>query len=368
MSSKPPNLSKLESLAVYATEGAIPEYLTLREIQQEKADDFVRGVLNTIIEKDILQRLDIRDKHNFNKIIDFVLDSVGSFVSPRSISDTLRTNGFVVDKEAVAKYLDAMCEAFLLHKVPRYEIKGKGLLQTLNKYYLVDPCFRRVRLRRDMKKDIPHWLENVVYFELLRRNRDVYIGKFRDKEIDFVVTDRNGYTSYYQVAWTTMNRPETLERELAPLRSINDSNPKFLLTTDIDVNPVYDGIQKLNVMDWLLSAPDALATAEIPQPTPPAKQTPEQTAGEGLGIKTDGGLGKRLGMKLGIKLGINHEKIIDLIKENPCVTMSEIAEKLKVSDTSIEKSIQRLKALGILTRVGARKNGHWQLAEQTNHS
>jgi len=248
---KSPNLSKLESLAIYIIEGGVPEYYKQKNISQKQADEFVRSVLNTIIEKDIFERLNVRDKHDFNKIIDFAFDSVGSFVSPRSISDTLRTHGTIVDKQIVAKYLDALCDAFLLYKVPRYEIKGKGLLQTLNKYYLVDPCFRKVRLKRSMQPDRTHWLENMVYLELLRRYRDVYVGKINNLEVDFVVTDREGYTSYYQVAWTT-TQSETLERELASLRAIKDSNPKYLLTTDVDLNPVYDGIRKLNVADWML--------------------------------------------------------------------------------------------------------------------
>jgi predicted AAA+ superfamily ATPase len=249
---KPPNLPKIESLAVYALEGGFPEYHHQLGTGRRQADDFMKGVLNSIVEKDIFGRLDIRDKHDFNKIIDFAFDSVGSFVSPRSISDTLRSQGTVVDKQAVARYLDALCDAFLLYKVPRYEIKGKGLLQTLNKYYLVDPCFRKVRLQRGMEGDISHWLENVVYFELLRRNRDVYVGKIGNKEVDFVVVDHDGYTSYYQVAWK-IPTPETLARELAPLNAIKDSNPKYLLTADIDFNPVYNGIRKYNVADWLLA-------------------------------------------------------------------------------------------------------------------
>jgi predicted AAA+ superfamily ATPase len=250
--SKSSNLSKMESLGIYITEGGIPEYYNQKSVKQKQADDFIKSVLDSIIEKDIFQRLKIKDKHDFNKIIDFVFDSVGSYISPRSISNTLRSNGTIVDNKTVAKYLDALCDAFLLYKAPRYEIKGKGLLQTLNKYYLVDPCFRKVRLRRDMKKDISHWLENIVYFELLRRNRDVYVGKINNKEVDFVVTDHDGYTSYYQVAWTT-TQPETLDRELASLNAIGDSNPKYLLTTDIDLNPVYNGIRKLHVADWMLS-------------------------------------------------------------------------------------------------------------------
>jgi predicted AAA+ superfamily ATPase len=248
---KSPNLSKMDSLGNYVIEGGVPEYFNQKNISQKQADDFMQSVLNTIIEKDIFQRLNIKDKHDFNKIIDFVFDSVGSFVSPRSISDTLRTHGTVVDNKTVAKYLDALCDAFLLYKVPRYEIKGKGLLQTLNKYYLVDPCFRKVRLKRSIQTDRSHWLENTVYLELLRRYREVYVGKIDNKEVDFVVIDHAGYTSYYQVAWTTMD-DETLKRELAPLNAIKDSSPKYLLTADYDMNPVYNGIRKLNVADWLL--------------------------------------------------------------------------------------------------------------------
>lgn len=259
---KSPNLSKQETLANYIQEGGIPEYYKQKTITQKQADSFIQSVLSTIVEKDIFQRLGITNKHDFNKIIDFIFDSVGSYVSPRSISDTLRTNGTVVDKQTVAKYLDAMCEAYLIYKVPRYEIKGKGLLQTLNKYYLVDPCFRKVRLKRDMVKDRSHWLENTVYLELLRRYRDVYIGKINNLEVDFVVVDYNGYTSYFQVSWTTDNS-ETLARELASLKAIKDSNPKYLLTTDIDFNPVYEGIRKINVVDWLMQKYDQNAIGII---------------------------------------------------------------------------------------------------------
>jgi predicted AAA+ superfamily ATPase len=102
-----------------------------------------------------------------------------------------------------------------------------------------------------MQVDIGRLLENVIYLELLRRYERVYIGKVRDKEVDFVVEDIKGYISYYQVAYSTMEA-STLERELASLKAINDSNPKYLLTMDYDLNPVYDGIRKLNVIDWLL--------------------------------------------------------------------------------------------------------------------
>lgn len=251
---KSPNLSKNEILANFIHFGGIPEYQNQLAINEKQANLFAESVLRTIVEKDIFQRLKITNKHDFNKIMDSVFDAVGSYVSPRSISDTLRSNGTIVDKQTVAKYLDAMCEAYLIYKVPRYEIKGKGLLQTLNKYYVVDPCFAKVRLKKAVVRDRSHWLENMVYLELVRRNKDVFIGKRNNYEVDFVVVDAQGYTSYYQVAWTT-EAAETLERELRPLKAIKDSNPKYLLTTDMDFNPVYEGIRKLNVIDWMLQNP-----------------------------------------------------------------------------------------------------------------
>ena len=175
--SKSPNLSKNEILANFIHFGGMPEYIKQLSINEKQADLFAQSILKTIIEKDIFQRLNITNKHDFNKIVDFIFDSVGSYVSPRSISDTLRSSGTVVDKETVAKYLDALCEAYLIYKVPRFEIKGKGLLQTLNKYYVVDPCFAKVRLKKAVLKDRSHWLENMVYLELLRRNKEVFIGK-----------------------------------------------------------------------------------------------------------------------------------------------------------------------------------------------
>jgi len=147
--------------------------------------------------------------------------------------------------------LEYLTEAFLLYKVGRYDVKGKKHLQTLDKYYLADPVFRKIRLGKKSDDDRGHMLENMVYLELLRRNRYVYIGKVRDAEIDFVAVDKQGYVSYYQVAYTVLDEA-TLERELAPLLAIKDSNAKYLLSTDWDVDPVYNGIRKLNVMEWLL--------------------------------------------------------------------------------------------------------------------
>jgi predicted AAA+ superfamily ATPase len=245
------SLSKMDILGNFIYTGGIPQTVNLFRRSPEQADTFLNGILNTIIEKDIFTRREIYNKPTFHKIVDFLLDSIGSFVSPSSISKAFKSDGIIIDNKTVAQYLDYLASAFLFYKVPRYNIKGKNLLRTLDKYYVADTGFRRARLSKRYGADVGHLLENVVYLELKRRNKRVFIGKIRDMEIDFVVEDNQGYISYYQVAWSVTD-PVTLERELAPLRAIRDSNPKYLLTADWDVNPVYDGIRKYNVADWLL--------------------------------------------------------------------------------------------------------------------
>jgi predicted AAA+ superfamily ATPase len=235
----------------YLFEGGLPQAIQLRQVSDD-ADEFLRGVLSTIIEKDIYQRHQIYNKDSFNKVIDFAMDSIGSLVSTRSISGTLKSEGISIDHKTIAQYLGYVSSAYLFFKVPRYDVKGKSLLRTLEKYYLVDTGFRRARLKRQTETDLGHLLENEVYLELRRRYRDVFVGKWNEYEIDFVVVDHDGYTSYYQVALTTLDQ-HVLERELRSLKAIKDSNQKFLLTADLDDNPVYDGIRKLNVADWLLS-------------------------------------------------------------------------------------------------------------------
>jgi predicted AAA+ superfamily ATPase len=248
---KPPNFSNIDSLADYLLNGSIPQLIASQVSGSEQADSVARSILNTVVEKDIFARHTVRNRQAFYKVMDFVMDSVGSTVSPRSIADALKAHDMPIDKETVANYLQFMVDAYLIHRVERFDIKGKHLLQTLNKFYLSDPGFRKVELGKTRDRDAGHMLENAVYLELLRRNPRVFIGKAQEKEVDFVVMDHKGYQAYYQVAHSTIG-DKTLERELAPLLAIRDSNPKYLLTTDIDGDPVYDGIRKLNVADWLL--------------------------------------------------------------------------------------------------------------------
>ena len=243
--------SKDELLTDFIYNGAMPQAVNLRYSAPEQENDLTNAVLGAIIEKDIFKRRDVHNKPAFNKIADFLFDSIGSYVSPNSIAMTLKGERVTVDNETVANYLSYLTQAYLLYKVPRYDVKGKNLLKTLDKYYLADTGFRRARLGKKFAEERGHLLENMVYLELRRRNSEVYVGKLHDKEIDFVGIDKKGYVSYYQVAYSVMDE-QTLQRELTPLKMIRDSNPKYLLSADRDTNPVYDGIRKYNVADWLL--------------------------------------------------------------------------------------------------------------------
>ena len=149
----------------------------------------------------------------------------------------------------VEKYLSALQESYIVYRANRYNVKGRQLLKTMEKYYLVDVALRRVMIG-SQSSDVGHLLENIVYLELLRHNQHVLIGKSGDYEIDFLTINGQD-TAYYQVS-ATVRDPNTFKRELAPLKSIKDHNPKWLLTLDDDPEANYDGIRKVNVLNWLM--------------------------------------------------------------------------------------------------------------------
>jgi predicted AAA+ superfamily ATPase len=149
----------------------------------------------------------------------------------------------------IENYIDAFRESYIMYRISRYDVKGKKLLQTLDKYYLVDIGLRYYLLG-DRKADRGHILENIVYLELLRRGYKVYIGKVVDKEVDFVTESTDGI-EYYQVADSVVDL-KTLERELTPLNAIKDHNPKFLLSKDFEPKTSHNGIKQINIFDWLL--------------------------------------------------------------------------------------------------------------------
>lgn len=219
--------------------------------QKKEIRDYLDAIYNTVIVKDIGQRHKIIDTLMFESITRFVFDNIGNQLSTKKIADTMSSDGRKIDVKTVEKYLAALMESFVIYQAKRYNIKGKQYLKTLEKYYVVDIGLRSMLLgSRSM--DVGHILENVVYLELIRRGYDVYVGKVGDLEVDFVAMDFRGIT-YYQVA-ATVRDEKTLKREITPLEKIADYHPRYILTLDEDPEANYNGIRRINALDWLLGS------------------------------------------------------------------------------------------------------------------
>ena len=210
---------------------------------------YLDGIYTSIVLKDIVKRKKIADVAVLESVIRFMFDNIGNLCSATKIANTLRSGGKGASVHTVDSYLQALCESFVLYKVSRYDIKGKQLLQTQEKYYLADIGLRYYLLGTKTA-DLGHILENVVYLELLRRGYEIYVGKQETSEVDFIAINDSG-TEYYQVALTVRDE-DTLKRELTPLDSISDHNPKYLLTLDDDPPVSHNGIRQLNALDWLI--------------------------------------------------------------------------------------------------------------------
>lgn len=235
----------------YMNSSCFPEAVNLSIAAPDTVNSYLRALYDTVVVKDIVKRNHLRKFDTLQHVVDFLFDSVGSIVSPNNIADILRqTTTENLSHNTVQKYLRFFTESYLIYPVRLYNIKGKRLLSSNYKYYVVDLGLRNILQTNNPVSDLGHKLENVVYFELLRRGGEVFAGQTDSGEVDFVVMKPNGGREYYQVAYT-VNDEKTLQRELSSLTKIRDSYPKYLLTTDFDTSN-YGGIQKLNVIDWLL--------------------------------------------------------------------------------------------------------------------
>ena len=235
----------------YMNGSCFPESVTLSKVAPEQENIYLQSLYDTVVVKDIVQRQKLRKFDTLQRVLNFVFDSVGSVVSPNNIADTLRRNTQEpLSHNTVLKYLRYFSESYLIYPVCLYNIKGKRLLESNYKYYVVDLGLKNILHTNAPTTDLGHKLENVVYFELLRRGGTVYAGRTDNGEVDFVVQHYDSTRSYYQIAYTA-NDEKTLKRELSSLRNIRDSHPKYLLTLDYDTSNI-DGIQRVNVIDWLL--------------------------------------------------------------------------------------------------------------------
>lgn len=236
----------------YLQNSSFPYTLELKD-QPDEIRNYLEGLYNTIVVKDIMDRKKITDPMMLKSILRFLFDSIGSPLSSKKIADTMTSAGRKIDARTVEKYLEVLTESYIIYQAKRYNIKGKQYLKTLEKYYVADIGFRFMLLG-SRQMDAGHILKNVVYLELLRRGYDVYVGKVDEFEVDFVAQKGKG-TMYFQVALSVRDEA-TLERELRPLQSIKDHYPKVILTMDDDPEVHYDGIRRINARDWLLGLTD----------------------------------------------------------------------------------------------------------------
>lgn len=231
----------------YIETGSFPYIL---ELDGKKAKTiYLEGIYNSVVLKDIVARKKILDVPVLENVIKFIFDNIGNPTSATKIANALTSAGRKTTVNTVENYLKTLQESFIVYKVNRYDVKGKKLLETGGKYYVVDIGLRYYLLGTK-KADRGHILENIVYLELLRRGYEVYVGKVGVSEVDFIAVNDEG-TEYYQVAYTVAG-DDVLERELKPLDSISDHNPKYLLTMDDEPLTSHNGIKQINVLDWLL--------------------------------------------------------------------------------------------------------------------
>ena len=235
--------------ADYIASSSFPYALDLDTSAQ--VTDYLSGVYNAIIVKDIITRKKIADVMMLESVVRFAADNIGNMLSTKRIADIMAADGRKIDQKTVERYISALCETFVLYQARRYNIRGGQFLKTLEKYYLVDMGLRRTLLG-NRSFDAGRILENVVYLELLRRQKKVYVGKMDNLEVDFVAMDEEGI-DYYQVA-ATVRDERTLQRELAPLRRIDDQYPKVILTLDEDPDADYAGIRRTNALRWLVDS------------------------------------------------------------------------------------------------------------------
>ena len=244
-----------EKFQRYLQFGGMP---ILREyhFNEARSNQALEGIYSTVVLRDVLQRNPQADQATMQKIMLFLCSNIGSITSPNSIGNVLSNEGDIktgkvknIAGKTVEKYIAMLRSAFIVSSVGRYDVKGKQLLKTLGKNYLVDIGFRNMLLGyRDV--DRGHILENIVYLELIRRDYNVYIGKVGETEIDFVAEKPNEKL-YIQVT-ESMQSTETRERELRPLRMISDNYEKIVLSMDHSYINSYDGIKSINLIDWLL--------------------------------------------------------------------------------------------------------------------
>ena len=235
-----------EAFTSFYLNGAFPQAAIIAD--DEVRSDYIRGIYNTVLLKDIIARKKLSDVELLESVSRFLFDNIGNIVSSNKIADSLTSFGRKTTSVTVENYVSALMDAFIFYKAPRYDIKGKQHLKSLEKYYTADVSLRHLALG-DRTRDIGRILENIVYLELIRRGYTIRVGKAGEKEIDFVATSGN-QKIYYQVAASVLD-PVTFKREFEPLLAIKDHYPKYVLTMD-EIPAGQEGVLQMNIVDFLL--------------------------------------------------------------------------------------------------------------------
>ena len=241
-------LSLDEYFNQYLNFGGLPG-IHIFNYNKEEIYQYLVDVYNSILLRDVITRNNIRDIELLERVVLYIMDNIGNTFSAKSISDFLKNQGRKLSVETIYNYLKALENAFIISKVQRYDIKGKNILETQEKYYLSDLGFRHAKLGYQ-SNDISGYLENIVFLELLRRKYKVNIGKQGNKEIDFVANLRDE-NLYLQVTYLLASE-ETIEREFSPLKSIKDNYSKLVLSMDNLPESNVEGIKRKKIIDFLL--------------------------------------------------------------------------------------------------------------------
>lgn len=232
----------------YIQHGAFPATTSFAD-DSIALHDYLEGILNTILFKDVAQRLNVANTLALDALTTYMFDNIGNPTSAKRISDSMSAQGLRISPNTVAEYLSGLANSYIIYPVRRYDVRGRRLLKLQEKYYVVDMGMRRLLLSNQVR-DTGRILENIVFLELLRRKQNVYCGKIDSLEIDFVTEGADG-RAYYQVS-ESVSDEGTLERELASLKAVRDNYPKTLITLDDADSVSHDGILQVNALDWLL--------------------------------------------------------------------------------------------------------------------
>lgn len=232
----------------YLKFGGMPMLINMNDNERLKTN-YLSDIKDVVLKKDIIARNKIKNVVFLDNLLRYMSTVIGTLINPSSISDFMKKNGSNIDNETVDKYLKMIENAYFIYRVPRYELKGKQLLKTQQKYYFVDNGLKNI-LSGFSSYDTGSSYENIVYMELLRRGYEVYVGKYNDLEIDFVAVSPNERI-YYQVTRSLLSE-DVETRETRSLLAINDNYKKVILTMDVAYNKTIEGIEVKNIVDFLL--------------------------------------------------------------------------------------------------------------------